>query len=58
MNLFESKRDTVPDERRAAYDRNLAALKELQQTLIDVQTRVVLPLRDLREVNKLSLIHI
>ena len=53
LNLFESKRDTVPDERRAAYDRNLAALQELQQTLIDVQTKVVLPLRDLREVNKM-----
>ncbi|MDA9689142.1 RNA polymerase sigma factor RpoD [Betaproteobacteria bacterium] len=53
LNLFESKRDTVPDEKKAAYDRNLAALKELQQTLIDVQTKVVLPLRDLREVNKM-----
>ncbi len=53
LNLFESKRETVPNERRAAYDRNLAALKELQQTLIDVQTKVVLPLRDLREVNKM-----
>ena len=29
------------------------ALRELQQTLIDVQTKVVLPLRDLREVNKM-----
>jgi len=53
LNLFDSKRDTVPDERKAAYDRNLAALKELQQTLINVQTKVVLPLRDLREVNKM-----
>ena len=53
LNLFESKKDTVPDERRAAYDRNLAALKELQQTLVDVQTKVVLPLKDLRQVNKM-----
>ena len=53
MNLFESKKDTVPDAKRAAYDRNLAAVKELQQTLVDVQTKVVLPLKDLRQVNKM-----
>ncbi len=53
LNLFDSKRDMVPEEKRGAYDRNLAALRELQQTLIDVQTKVVLPLRDLREVNKM-----
>ena len=32
--------------------RNLPAVRELQQKLIDLQTRVVLPLRDLRDINK------
>ena len=32
--------------------RNVPAVKELQQKLIDLQTRVVLPLPDLREINK------
>jgi RNA polymerase primary sigma factor len=32
--------------------RNLPAIQELQQKLIDLQTRVVLPLRDLRDINK------
>ena len=32
--------------------RNLPAIQELQGKLIDLQTRVVLPLTDLREVNK------
>jgi RNA polymerase primary sigma factor len=32
--------------------RNVPAIKELQQKLIDLQSRVVLPLPDLREINK------
>ncbi len=32
--------------------RNVPAVKELQQKLIDLQARVVLPLPDLREINK------
>ncbi|MFM8464784.1 MAG: RNA polymerase sigma factor RpoD, partial [Burkholderiaceae bacterium] len=32
--------------------RNVPAIKELQQNLIDLQSRVVLPLPDLREINK------
>ena len=32
--------------------RNVPTVKELQQKLIDLQTRVVLPLPDLREINK------
>jgi RNA polymerase primary sigma factor len=32
--------------------RNVPAIQELQQKLIDLQTRVVLPLRDLRDINK------
>jgi len=32
--------------------RNLPAIQELQQKLIDLQARVVLPLKDLKEVNK------
>ena len=32
--------------------RNVPAVKELQQKLLDLQTRVVLPLPDLREINK------
>ncbi len=36
----------------ATLGRNLPAVQELQQKLIDLQTRVVLPLRDLRDINK------
>jgi RNA polymerase primary sigma factor len=32
--------------------RNVPAIKELQQKLLDLQSRVVLPLPDLREINK------
>ncbi len=32
--------------------RNVPAVKELQQKLIDLQSRVVLPLQDLREINR------
>jgi len=33
-------------------ERHIPAVQELQQKLIDLQTRVVLPLKDLKEVNK------
>ena len=36
----------------AVLSRNAPAIKELQQKLIDLQTRVVLPLPDLRNINK------
>ena len=37
---------------RALLERNVPAVQELQQKLIDIQTRVVLPLPELKEVNK------
>src|SRR3546814_12651625 len=33
-------------------ERQVPAVQELQQKLIDLQTRVVLPLKDLKDVNK------
>ena len=36
----------------ALLQRNVPAIQELQQKLIDIQTRVVLPLPELKEVNK------
>jgi RNA polymerase primary sigma factor len=36
----------------ALLERNVPAIQELQQKLIDIQTKVVLPLNELREVNK------
>jgi len=36
----------------ALLERNVPAVQELQQKLIDIQTRVVLPLPELKEVNK------
>ncbi|ADJ62388.1 RNA polymerase sigma factor RpoD [Herbaspirillum seropedicae] len=36
----------------AVLSRNVPAIKELQQKLIDLQARVVLPLQDLRAINK------
>ncbi|MBT8551295.1 RNA polymerase sigma factor RpoD [Polynucleobacter paneuropaeus] len=36
----------------ALLERNVPAIQELQQKLIDIQTRVVLPLPELKEVNK------
>ena len=50
--FFEEKKVGVPQEKIAAYERNLASLRELQQRLLDVQSKVVLPLKELREVNK------
>ncbi len=36
----------------AVLNRNLPAIKELQQRMIDLQARVALPLADLRKINK------
>ncbi len=36
----------------AIMGRNIPALHELQQQLIDMQNRIVLPLKDLRDINK------
>ncbi len=36
----------------ALLQRNVPAIQELQQTLLEIQTRVVLPLPELQEVNK------
>jgi RNA polymerase primary sigma factor len=36
----------------ALLERNVPAIQELQQKLIDIQTKVVLPLNELKEVNK------
>jgi len=36
----------------AAMSRNMPAIQELQQKLLDLQARVVLPLKDLKDINK------
>ncbi|MBJ7380228.1 MAG: RNA polymerase sigma factor RpoD [Polynucleobacter sp.] len=41
-----------PKPYSALLERNVPAIQELQQKLIDIQTRVVLPLPELKEVNK------
>ena len=51
LSLFEDKAETMAED-ASLLKRNLPALQELQQTLLDIQARVVLPLSDLREVNK------
>lgn len=54
----ETNLDWVLQEVNAGHDyshtlnRHIPAVQELQQKLIDLQTRVVLPLKDLKEVNK------
>jgi RNA polymerase primary sigma factor len=54
----ETNLDWVDGEVEAAHaystilGRNVPAIKELQQKLIDLQARVVLPLPDLRNINK------
>lgn len=61
INIFpgnEINLQWVDNEVRADYDysavlrRNVPAIKELQQKLVDLQERVVLPLRELRNINK------
>lgn len=51
LNLFVKKVPVKNAEQQSLLDRNLPALQELQQRLIDIQARVVLPLADLREIN-------
>ena len=41
-----------PKSYSALLDRNVPAIQELQQKLIDIQTKVVLPLNELKEVYK------
>jgi RNA polymerase primary sigma factor len=54
----ETNLNWVDDEVNAGHSysailgRNIPMVKELQQKLIDLQTRVVLPLQDLRNINK------
>ncbi|AQB17739.1 RNA polymerase sigma factor RpoD [Bordetella pertussis] len=54
----ETNLQWVLDEVAAAHaysetlERQIPAVQELQQKLIDLQTRVVLPLKDLKDVNK------
>jgi RNA polymerase primary sigma factor len=54
----ETNLSWVDDEVNAGHSysailgRNIPTVKELQQKLIDLQTRVVLPLQDLRNINK------
>ena len=54
----ETNLDWVVEEVRAGHpysatlERHVPAVHELQQKLIDLQARVVLPLKDLKEVNK------
>ena len=51
LNLFVKKVPVKNADQQSLLDRNLPALRELQQRLIDIQSRVVLPLADLREIN-------
>ncbi|MFZ9764884.1 MAG: RNA polymerase sigma factor RpoD, partial [Burkholderiaceae bacterium] len=51
LNLFVKKVPVKNADQQSLLDRNLPALQELQKRLIDIQTRVVLPLADLREIN-------
>ena len=53
LNFFLEKAKNLKTPHLAVLERNIPALQELQQRLIDIQARVVLPLRDLREVNRL-----
>lgn len=41
-----------PKAYSALLERNIPAIQELQQKLIDIQTKVVLPLNELKDVNK------
>ena len=51
LELFPKKVATA-GSMAALLERNLPALQEEQQKLIDVQTRVSMPLNDLREIHK------
>jgi RNA polymerase primary sigma factor len=52
LEFFSKKAMSVAGSQSALLERNLPALHELQQKLIAIQTKVVLPLADLREINR------
>ena len=51
LEFFAKKGMAVAGMSSDILERNLPALNELQQKLIDIQTKVVLPLSDLRDIN-------
>jgi RNA polymerase primary sigma factor len=51
LEFFAKKGMAVAGTSSDILERNLPALNELQQKLIDIQTKVVLPLSDLRDIN-------
>ncbi len=53
LDFFSKKGAAVAGSRLPLLERNLPALQELQQRLIDIQSRAVLPLADLRAINQL-----
>ena len=52
MDFFTKKVTPSAGANAALLERNMPALQELQQRLVDIQSRVVLPLADLREINR------
>ncbi|MGA0056218.1 MAG: RNA polymerase sigma factor RpoD [Burkholderiaceae bacterium] len=52
MDFFTKKVNGSAGANAALLERNMPALQELQQRLVDIQARVVLPLADLREINR------
>ena len=51
LEFFSKKGLAIAGMSSDILERNLPALNELQQKLIDIQTKVVLPLADLRDIN-------
>ena len=51
LEFFSKKGLAIAGTSSDILERNLPALNELQQKLIDIQTKVVLPLSDLRGIN-------
>ncbi len=51
LEFFSKKGLAIAGTSSDILERNLPALNELQQKLIDIQTKVVLPLSDLRDIN-------
>jgi RNA polymerase primary sigma factor len=52
MDFFTKKVTPSTGANASLLERNMPALQEMQQRLADIQTRVVLPLADLREINR------
>jgi RNA polymerase primary sigma factor len=52
MDFFTKKVNASAGANAALLERNMPALQELQKRLVDIQARVVLPLADLREINR------